>query len=171
MCCEILLVLLNYVGCSRKWPVNCPSAVGAAAAGLCYLSGDPSADSTAARISTGLFPYRTTAASDTCEELSVVLFWLSTCRNSETLSPNQTQNRIGSEPKSSHSPGLYSGELSLPGFFRTGTDNRTYGQEAAQWDSEVQPGSYGVLAEITIVELINPQNRWVKRMQSMHQYE
>lgn len=44
MCFKILLVLLNYVGCSRKWPVNCPSAVGAATAGLCCLSVDPSAD-------------------------------------------------------------------------------------------------------------------------------
>lgn len=101
MCCEILLVLLNYVGCSRKWPVNCPSAVGAAAAGLCCFSGDLSADSTPARISTGLFPYRTTAASDTCEELSVVLLWLSNCRTSET------KPRIGLVLKSSQTPGLY----------------------------------------------------------------
>lgn len=32
-------------------------------------------------------------------------------------------------------------ELNLPGFFGAGTDNRTCGQEAAQWGSEVPPGT------------------------------
>lgn len=133
MCFKILLVLLNSVGCSRKWPLNCPSAVGAATAGPCCLSLDPSADivglpesasvsSHAAqqqhhtRARTALASQRRYMSYVCCVTATVDLQGLG-------LSPDQTQRGVGSNPTSSETPELYRLSSDLLVRSKTSTDS------------------------------------------------